>query len=48
MIDTFLQVFPACLLFIWIAFRTTEEWGKEDKLIRRRLAGLRQIVTGVG
>jgi hypothetical protein len=43
MIDTLLQFFPACLLFIWIVFRTTEEWRKEDKLIRRRLAGLDQI-----
>ena len=43
MIDTFLQFFPACLLFIWIVFRTTEEWRKEDKLIRRRLAGLGMI-----
>ena len=24
-------------------FRTTEEWRKEDKLIRRRLAGLGMI-----
>jgi hypothetical protein len=41
--QTFLMLFPACLLFVWIAFRTTEEWMKEDRLIRRRLAGVGQI-----
>jgi hypothetical protein len=42
-IQILLMVFPACLLFVWIAFRTTEEWMKEDRLIRRRLAGLGMI-----
>jgi hypothetical protein len=38
-LDMFLQFFPACLLFVWIAFRTVEEWDEEDRKTRRTLHG---------
>ena len=40
MFETFLQFCPACLLFVWVAFRTSEEWLREDRVLRRRLAGV--------
>jgi hypothetical protein len=44
--DVFLQFFPACLLFVWIVFRTVEEWGKEDRETRRALAGRALLIDG--
>ena len=39
MFETFLQFFPACLLFCTLAFIVIDEWRKEDRAVRRTLAG---------
>jgi|HubBroStandDraft_5_1064220.scaffolds.fasta_scaffold559640_2 hypothetical protein len=36
----FLMWFPACALFVAIAYRTEMAWLAEDRLLRRRLAGV--------
>jgi len=38
MLELFLQFFPACLLFCTLAMITADEWRKQDRDIRRRLA----------
>ena len=38
MFETFLQFFPACLLFCTLAFIVIDEWRKEDRDVRRNLA----------
>jgi hypothetical protein len=37
MFETFLQFFPACLLFCTLAFIVIDEWRKADRFERRTL-----------
>jgi hypothetical protein len=39
MLDAFLQFFPACALFVTLAFIVADEWRKEDRSLRRSLIG---------
>lgn len=39
MFETFLQFFPACLLFCTVAMIVIDGWSKRDILARRALAG---------
>ena len=39
MIQIFLQFFPACCLFVAVAFIVLDEWRKEDWFLRRSLIG---------
>lgn len=39
MFEIFLQFFPACCLFVTLAFIVIDEWRKEDRAVRRVLAG---------
>lgn len=34
MIDVFLQFFPACCMFVAMAFIVIDEWDKEDRRMR--------------